>query len=511
MRPDHEIELKFLSSPDTLHALQKEPLLRGAERQAPERLRTAYFDTPDHDLKAHGIFLRVRQAGDHLRQSVKRGAGAVRGEWEHDLDRAYPDPDLVHNRAVRSVLRKKSIAHSLQSIFETEVERTSFLWKSDAAKIEVSIDRGEIKSNGDRLPISELELELKEGNPSELFQLAQQLVPRAALVLSLVGKGERGFLLAEGRWGNAWKGSTPRLEPKIQAGQAFKQICLTCLHAFMLNQAMSDKAGEDIELVHQSRIAIRRLRTAMSFFKPIAQDAEFDAIRGELKWISNLLGAARDLDVWQTKRLKPKAAEPDAESGIGLLVDHMEERRKEAHARLEEALSSERLRQMLLRCVIWLESEDRRPALKRSAKPIERYLDRYFVKRLDKLVKRGRHLDSMDEKNQHLFRIHAKKLRYVVEFFQSLIDGHKDQKAFKKLVGALEDVQSALGEIHDSVALSAYLADEFGGSGAPREKPQHAGAAFAAGVLAHSGAPKKKLLRDAEQAYRKLSDWHRFW
>ncbi|HLH10438.1 MAG TPA: CHAD domain-containing protein [Methylovirgula sp.] len=508
MQHDREIELKFLFEPDALPALQDTPPLSEASLEAREQLRTTYFDTPGHKLKQEGVAVRIRQAGNRLLQSVKQGNGISRGEWEHEIDRPVPDASFVRDRGVQSLMSKN--AEALRPIFETNVNRTSLLWQNDGAKIEFALDAGEIKANGHCLAISELELELKEGSPAQLFGLAQSLVARAPLALSLVSKAERGFLLAEGKWGVGAKASTPELERGMPAGEAFEAICLTCLRAFMLNYAMFSEATQDVELVHQARIAIRRLRAALTFFKPIARDADYDALRGELKWISDLLGSARDLDVWQSQTLKPKAAEP-GETGVQSLVDHVEEKRREAHAQLRKALSSSRLREMLLNFAIWLESDSRHLALKDSTRPIERFLDKNLGKRLDKLVERGGRLDEMNEKDQHRLRIRAKKLRYTAEFFESLVEGEKDRKAFKNVVGALEDMQSSLGEIHDFVALSSFLAEEFGRPGQLRERPQQVPAAFAAGAVSQADVPRKKLLKEAQDAYEKLSDWRKFW
>lgn len=507
MASDQETELKFLSSPEAARALQETPLLAHAQPGGTQQLNTIYFDTPDHSLKDKGIVVRVRRSGNRLLQSVKYGAGITRGEWEHELDQAFPDPALVGDDAGLSILHKKKITSALQPIFETDVERTSYLCQSNGAQIEVSFDQGEIKHDGQRLPINELELELREGAPSELFAIAEIIVASVPVTLSFVSKAERGFLLAEGAWGKAQKASTPELVPGMEAGEAFKAICHNCLHMFMLNTAMFEGSNEAVELVHQSRIAIRRLRAAMSFFKPIACDADYDGLRQELKWISDLLGAARDLDVWQTQTLVQ--AKSSSESGLEILAGHLEDRRREAHAHLRAALSSERLRQLLLHFTLWLERDHRHLGLKSSASSVESFLDGHLAKKIDKLVKRGRDLDELDEKEQHALRIRAKKLRYTAEFFESLVDGHRNRKAFNRVVGALEDMQSALGEIHDSVALSSYVASSLGGEDAHDAQLRDAAAQFAAKKSMETS--QKKHLKDAQRAYEDLPGWRKFW
>jgi triphosphatase len=505
MASDREFELKFLSRPDVLERWQKEPLLSAVSPRTREKLCTAYFDTPDHSLKDRGVFLRIRRSPSGFIQSVKQADGLSRGEWEHAVSEPLPDSEFSGDCTLQDFLQEKKNAGGLSAIFETDVDRTSFLLREQGSEIEVSFDRGAIKAGNKHLPISEVELELKSGDPAALFALAQHFVASERMLLSFVSKGERGFLLAEGTWGQPRKVSLPKLQPGIAAGDAFKRLCNACLHAFMLNIFQFDQATKDIEFVHQARVAIRKLRAALSFFQPLVEDSDFLRLRGELKWISDLLGQARDLDVWQTHVFVPKARERESNPGFALLAQHMEERRRQAYSRLAEAIDSDRLRKLLLDFTIWLETS----AWKSPT--IESFVDDYLTQRLDRLVKSGRDLKKMDETSQHRLRIRAKKLRYMAEFFENLSQSHKRHEAFEQIAKALAEMQSALGDIHDNVALKAYLATEFGCINAKSVLPQDVPAAFAAGVLVRAAPPRRKLLRQAEKAYGELTRWKKFW
>jgi inorganic triphosphatase YgiF len=120
-------------------------------------------------------------------------------------------------------------------------------------------------SNGATLCIYELELELKSGTASDLFDLARTLVSQATLYPNIISKAERGYLLAKGIWGRAAKASKPRLRADMPSWQAFREIFRTCLclHDFHLNVPAMKNFG-DSEGVHHGRIAIRRLRAAMT-------------------------------------------------------------------------------------------------------------------------------------------------------------------------------------------------------------------------------------------------------
>ncbi len=509
MTLDEEVELKFLADPDTWLRLQTAPPFAGLPREGRHSLCTRYFDTPDHKLHENGIYVRLRQTDGELCQSIKQTGGVGRGEWENKVAEPRPNFDVLAGRQIAPVLKKQAILDALQPIFKTDVQRLSLLWQGHGAQIEISFDEGAIRAADHELKLHEIELELKQGSADELFTFAQRLIAAAPMTLSFVSKGERGFLLSEGKWGEPQKVAIPELSPGTSAGDAFSHICRACLYTLMLNTSLFEPTTTNIEIVHQSRIALRRLRAAMSFFRPIAEGQRYETLRHELKWMSDLLGDARDLDVWQNTVVKPKAAEPHAHPGLAFLSHYIEGLRQKAYARIAEALTSERWRKTLLEFAIYQQMEDWK--LGDRAMPIEDFLDDRLGKRMKKLVKRGKGLEELDSAAQHKLRIRAKKMRYTVEFFESLANGSNARKDFKQIDNACENMQSALGLIHDQIALEAFLSDEFTKVDAQGGSPQNVPAAYAAGALTRDKPDPDACLREAEKAYRKLTDWQPFW
>jgi triphosphatase len=503
---ENEIELKFSIQPEFLRKLASMvPWLGEAQAQNSEQLITAYFDTPQHYLKHHGIFLRVRQSGDRFKQSIKQTNGIQRKEWEHEITKRHPEQKFVEDKALRSMLGKRKVSRSLEAIFETRVQRSSYIWRAGSTRIQIAIDEGGIEARDRRLQIHEVELELKTGDPWELFKLGRALVQNIPATLSFTSKGERGYLLSDGQWGIAKKATTPRLREHMSAQEALRTICYSCMNTFMLNYSMFETATADVDLVHQMRVSIRRLRAAMTFFEPISRKEESRSLRKELKWISDLLGSARDFDVWQTKALRPKLSDDRPIKGIAALIDHVEAHRLNSHIRLKQGLKSDRLRVLLLDLSIWLTREESAVGMHEVRKTsVGKYLDRYLRRQLDKFLKVGKHLEMMDAAEQHRLRIRAKKLRYVVEFFE---DFARNRKAFDVIVGTLETLQSALGEIHDTNALSAYLTAEFGKRGSSRA----CDAAFAAGMVVSNEPGQRTFVERARRSRRELSDWRPFW
>src|SRR5262245_38449924 len=76
---------------------------------------------------------------------------------------------------------------------------------------------------------------------------------------------------------------------------AFQKIALGCITGIKAHH--SSACAGDAEAVHQIRVAITRLRSAVAFFAPFVADAEWLRLKKEIAWLNTSLGAARDSDV----------------------------------------------------------------------------------------------------------------------------------------------------------------------------------------------------------------------
>lgn len=510
-----EVELKFLIESGGVPMLDSLPVIGKKLRRAPRKhIETTYFDTPQRHFADSGLSLRVRRQEKGKLLSVKqaRPSGVAKGEWECPFSGDKPGPEDLAPTPAGTVLTGNGSENDLAPLYTVAVDRASFTVKQGSAVIEVAVDRGEIKHQDKELPICELELELKEGEPHQLFALARRFVGKAPLRLSFISKGERGNRLAEGNWGRPVGASAPNLTADMTAAEAFRGICHTCLYDFMLNEpAIEDE--RDIEGVHRARIAIRRLRAALSLFKPVVADGRCGHQRRELAWLSDLLGAARDLDVMQCETFGPLAAAGSAPMGASTLLAEVARRRAAARATLREALGSARMRELLLDLAHWLDHGDWRtlpgtgvddPVLKQARKLLARQFKR--------LRKRGRRLAVAGPEERHRIRITAKKLRYMSEFFDSLVNGRRRRRRFKQHTHALETIQNALGEIHDGEARGAFLETLAAEVAEGGNSANHAAiTAYAAGVFTAKAQPKKeKLVGKASKAFAKLAESRRF-
>ena len=499
-----EIELKFLfAERDGAKVKALVAAASGDRHASHQRLRTIYFDTPDQDIWNHGFSLRVRASGDNHVQTVKRMASSriQRDEWEAATGRPELDLGLIKNTPVARLAGKSSIRRAIRPAFEMEIERTSFMLETGAGRIEASLDQGAIEANGEKLGVRELELELKSGDRSALFNLARAFMAQAPLHSSLISKAERGHLLAEGAWGRAAKSSKPRLAKDMTCGRAFQEICQTCLHDFHLNLPGLEKS-DNVEAIHQGRIAIRRLRAAMALFKPMVFDFAYRRLRDELKWLAGLFGVARDMDVLRAN-LPPPASEDQAGMRAGELAGNCDAKRIHAHQAVIEALDGERARTLQLDLAVWI--EDGRWQRQSSGvvdKPIQRYAGARLRKRCRKLVKHGAGLAKLASGARHQIRIEAKKLRYMAEFFGDVPGIAKDHKRLKKLINCCEQLQAALGAIRDEEAMAQFLENE-AGVGAANDLAKTA--ILPAGLPPRARGGIEKELQKAVRSHAKLA------
>lgn len=249
----------------------------------------------------------------------------------------------------------------------------------------------------------------------------------------------------------------------------------------------------DATALHQMRVAMTRLRTAIWLFSPMVTDSRRTQIRNELKWLNAHLGAVRDLDV-AIERLGP-IDEQDPQAAPYYKSWHA--RRVDSHRLLARALASARYRRLIEDTSDWIENgpwstRKGTQAAQERAFPVAEYGADKLAQWLEKLLKKSRKLLKMDAEKRHRLRLLNKKLNYAVEAFEDLFSDKRFSR-FEAALKPLRKAQRSLGQLND---------DERGRTlAAPLQKD---------GVRAPSQffSPKreKHLLRDAAAAYRKLAE-----
>ncbi|MDZ5604885.1 CYTH domain-containing protein [Pseudomonas sp. RP23018S] len=202
-----ETELKLRASRETLAALREHPLLKKRNKSGwqTRELSNQYFDTPEGDLSAAQVALRLRRDGEVIIQTLKcRGRSVAglseRNEFEWQLEK--PKLDLKKLDATcwpeaLAALDKKTI----KPLFTTDFTReyAEIAWGRGKAKvvIEVALDQGWVVAGKQKEDICEVELELREGTAEALLELASELSATLALMPCDISKAERGYRLLD--------------------------------------------------------------------------------------------------------------------------------------------------------------------------------------------------------------------------------------------------------------------------------------------------------------------------
>src|SRR3974390_3065676 len=301
MSSPREIKLKLDVPVHHLPLLASSSLLKGASKSAgkPVSLVSVYFDTDKLKLRKNGLSLRVRRIGRHHVQTVKQeNSGNVtlfaRGQWEHNVHGKQPDLDAARGTALAPLLNK-TLRRALKPVFETHVNRKIFQIRTGESEIELSIDKGKIEAGRKSLPLCEVELELKQGQAADLFKLAKVLAHEAPVQLAVKSKGDRGYALLTAEKAAPVKAVPVAFAPECDVQRAFQIIAKACLHQLVANQSLM-LAG-DAEALPQLRVALRRLRAAISLFSDMLTDPQTAILKSELKWITGELGPARGFEV----------------------------------------------------------------------------------------------------------------------------------------------------------------------------------------------------------------------
>lgn len=516
MDQSREFELKLDVDPATTRGL-RERLLRRINGGVRETLTSIYFDSKNLSLKKKGLSLRVRIQGDRriqtLKGSSKGGAGLFdRLEWNAEVKEDKPDLSGIEHTPFHSVLSPKRLRGRLKPVFTTEMDRTTWNIRSDEAEIELSLDEGRVVADGRTEAVAELELELKSGMRSELFKLARSLSPAVAFKIGVLTKAERGYALVAGSAPSSFKAGPLALEPTMTASDAFGLIVRACIRHFRLNERLLIET-RSAESLHQSRVALRRLRSALSLFKDIVEDREIGKLKGGLRRIWQRLGEARDLDVFLAD-LKGRCARAETDEEGAELIKRLQKDRDQAYDRVAAALQERRFRRLMLDLLAWseagpwLSADDPRRQARRN-EPLESFAAEVLAQRRRKVRRRGRNLDKLDAPTQHQVRIEAKKLRYATEFFSALATTNKARRRHATFLKTLEGLQEHLGRLNDLVT----------GDKMAKQQPQQAmpsvdvsdAPGAAGGQIPEESREIKKSLAAASGAFREFVKAKPFW
>jgi inorganic triphosphatase YgiF len=517
MTANQEIELKFeLEGDEDASRRLREELERRFGPGKAVQLASTYFDTADLALREAAMSLRVRRTGARRLQTVKGPAADgeglfARAEWEREIEADRPDLASVADTPLAALLAQPEVMHGLGPAFESQVERIVWDVAEGDGAFELALDRGVITADGRSSPVRELEIELKSGDPESLLSLARSLDAVAALRLGGRSKADRGYQLLEKTDRSAIAAERLVLTPDMTVGEGFQAIARGCVRHFMLNEPLLIRTRSE-DALHQTRVALRRLRSALSLFRPAVADGEFETLKARLQAVARQLGTARDIDVF----LRSLHQEEEAGDQAALaLAAQVRAEREDAYDDAVTAMAAPDARRLMFDLAVWIEAGawTRAEAGAPSRAPLPEFAAEALNRRRRKLKGRGGRLDRLSAEERHQVRIDAKKLRYAVEFFAGLYPEKKARRRAEAYLDSLKALQQDLGELNDIAraqdlthALAAGFAQRKGGPAARREL------IYAAGREAgRRQAAAPRLLAAATEAFARFRHARPFW
>jgi inorganic triphosphatase YgiF len=516
-----EVELKLSVTPEDFAALKAHAEFRNllAHPVSSGTLDAIYYDTPRCELHGHGISLRVRREHEKYVQTIKslpqQSPGLIeRTEWEQAVPGRQPDLGNVPDAGLAAVFTDR-VREAIGPAFETKIHRTVYRVTDALRGIELAFDQGEIIAGERKLPVCEIELELKHGDRAALFALARSIAAAIPAQLTLKSKSERGYELAAAKSPRVVTSFQIDLAPGTTAAHAFQSICRDCLRQLIAN--VPALCQRNPGALHQARIALRRMRTAISLFSEIVRDHQVAQIKAELKWLGREFAPARDLDALLTEVMRPLRKQHPDNRGLQSLYRSFSRQRLQEYDRASAAVRSPRFRRLLIETLAWVDigewvtTTDETARLRRE-RPIEAHAADQLSRRRKKVRKRGRAIQELDPAHRHRLRIQVKKTRYATEFFAGLFRRKKAARRGAKMLNALKRMQNSLGGLNDVATRRALCAEILSKPGRATKAEAARDLAFAAGlVTGDQEARSMEFLDDAKKAHARIEDIKPFW
>jgi CHAD domain-containing protein len=450
-----ETERKYEAQPGArlpdLGHLPEVAAVAGPEEQV---LQAKYFDTDDLRLIRRGITLRRRQGGSDSGWHLKLPAGGdSRREIQLPLGRATRQVPAELAALVRAFARGAALRPVAE--ISTVRQRLVLLGEGGSSLAEVVADDVSASTMGDAAALSrwqEVEVELTGGGPRLLAAADKRL--------------RHGGLRSAGRQAKLERALASQLPPPdgrrppsalSTAAEVVLAYAGTQVAAIMSLDPLVRRDAPDS--VHQMRVATRRLRSTLKSFGQVLQAKDLERVGEELKWLGDVLGAARDAEVLaghvqaDLDRLPPELIMGPAQARVRV---HFAPIKAEARAAVLEALDSDRYLALLDSLDTLLIDPPLAPEAGQPAAEVLPAAVRRARRRLRRRM--GRALGSPAGPGRdtalHEARKAAKHARYAAEAASPAFG--KQARRFAKLV---KKVQSVLGDHHDGVVTRATVRD----------------------------------------------------
>jgi CHAD domain-containing protein len=242
---------------------------------------------------------------------------------------------------------------------------------------------------------------------------------------------------------------SPGVQPEDTLAEAGRKV-LRFHFAEMLLHEHGTKLGEDIEELHDMRVAVRRMRVAFEIFQDAFTPKTIKKHNKGLRAIGRTLGRVRDLDVFMEKADHYLEALPEGKrTGLDPLLKSWRDQRESARRRMIDFLEGESYLTFLQEFNLFVNTpgagaqkdmdDYHAPHLVRHVAPVMIYNRLGTVRAYEKILGTAR-IEQL-----HELRIEFKRLRYTMEFFREVLGSEGDL-----IIEEIKDVQDHLGDLNDA-------------------------------------------------------------
>ena len=505
-----EVEIKLAVAPEKANRLLKLKIVRKHRNGKPSRRRlvSTYYDTPHHMLRKAGMALRIRDDGKKTIQTLKLPSNGPVGlqnsaEFNSTISLDGPSLEQITDPGLCRFISKKRLTNDrLTPVFTTDIIRTTLDLKHKNSRFKLALDQGEIqalrKGKIRTETISEVEFELISGSVLPMLDLVLDVCEKSDVLPSHLTKARRGYALARKPLRPKPRKATPiSLDPDMVTGDAFLLAIGEALEQLFENRVPLLTANPSA--IHQTRVAMRRLRAIMRAFKIILPYHERKAFNGEFRWFQQRMSAARDWHVFLNESIPLVTAwNPLTEKDYDKLVRIARQERRRATAEAIEYVQSRRYTRLIIQFERWLADIRKHIPDKDYNQPVCDFAIGVLNKTTRDFLKEKRSLSRLPAEDLHTLRKYGKKARYATSIFCSLWENNQ-VKPYLKL---MSKIQNQFGDVNDAVVARDILWTVT----PARQDPE-----LAIIVQKWSQQRVKRAIRTATPSWRKFKQSRPFW
>jgi triphosphatase len=507
-----DLQLLLDLSPDMVAAFRQAELLVDSAQRRPvtRKVRQVFWDTAGHRLGRAGMAIAAQSIGQKRTQLVRSiRQPPTGGRILHQQESSLPGETLDPTRLALlpggdPAVAMRVTADMLIPVFALDLTRTVWQVSCGDGRLAVTLDIGTIESAAGPAEFHQIALTATSGPPQAIYEFAQRLQRTVPVALATHDPAQLGYRrIAEADWWPGNRDGTARFAPEMTVRQGILAIGRAATAALRATvQAM--ETGVEPERIHETRVALRRLRSILSVFRAALPAFSRQALARDLGALASKLGHTRELDVFLTGTLAPlteASGEDAALRGLHLTAAVLRQNTAEI---ARQAVMAPEFGILSCRLAAWFDAGiwPELPSAEAAAlldQPFEDYAGTLLRKHHRKLLAAGHALRDPKAAELHTLRIQAKKLRYTAEFVRSLYPA----RPARRYIAALKSIQDILGSINDAFVAQSLLPQMV--------KGDPIGARASGLVAGWSAAEVAAARRHFARIWKRFADTKRFW